>query len=79
MFQDRLVNNEDRSWFETMLQSKISGFEVNLKDVLDNDTILYGDFTNPNADPKLYEEITDVPKVSTQPKYNVQCACACSC
>ena len=64
VFQDRLVNNEDRSWFENMVRSKMSGFGIDPKEVLGNDIILYGDFLNPNADPKLYEEIGDVSKVS---------------
>lgn len=64
VFQDRLVNNEDRSWFETMVRSKMSDFSVDPKEVLSNDSILYGDFMNPNADPKIYEEINDISKVS---------------
>ena len=47
-----------------MVRSKMSDFSVDPKEVLDNDTILYGDFMNPNADPKIYEEINDVSKVS---------------
>ena len=63
VFQDRLVNNEDRSWFENLLQSKISEFGIETNDVLSNDCLLYGDFMNPNADPRIYEEITDILKV----------------
>ena len=63
VFEDRLVNNEDRNWFQSLLKSKISEFEVESKDVFEHDTLLYGDFAVPNAEPKLYEEINDIPKV----------------
>lgn len=65
MFQDRLVNTEDRNWFETLLQSKISTFGIESKDVMQDNTVLYGDFMNPNADPRPYEEITDISKVQS--------------
>jgi dynein heavy chain len=65
IFQDRLVNDEDSNWFESLLQSKISSeFNVETSQVLDNSYLLYGDFMNPNADPRKYEEITDISKAT---------------
>ena len=36
---------------------------VDHKEILGDVPVLYGDFMNPNADPRLYEEIIDVTKV----------------
>ena len=63
MFEDRLVNNDDRSWFESLLQSKLEWFGTQSEDVLGTGPLLYADFLNPNADPRIYEEITDFQKV----------------
>ena len=62
--QDRLVNNEDRQWFQDVLREKIkTAFEVKFEDVLSNDILIYGDFMVPNADIKVYAEVTDYEKV----------------
>ena len=34
VFEDRLVNEEDRGWFQTMLVSKLTEFGVEEKDVI---------------------------------------------
>lgn len=64
MFEDRLVNNEDRNWFESLLQSKVTSFGTQSEEVLGTGPLLYADFLNPNADPRVYEEITDLQKVT---------------
>lgn len=64
MFEDRLVNNEDRNWFESLLQSKVTSFGTRSEEVLGTGPLLYADFLNPNADPRVYEEITDLQKVT---------------
>ena len=66
MFEDRLVNNEDRKWFESLLQSKLSQFESNPDEIIGTGPLLYGDFINPNADPRIYDELVDIPKVCLQ-------------
>ena len=64
MFEDRLVNNEDRQWFQQLLKSQLSvEFKSNPDEILREGTLLYGDFMTPNADVKIYEEITDYEKV----------------
>ena len=63
VFQDRLVNKEDCSWFENLLQSKLCNFGTNKDEVLSTQPLLYGDFMVPNSDTKIYEEITDYNKV----------------
>ena len=64
MFEDRLVNNEDRHWFQQLLKSQLSvEFKSDPNEILGEATLLYGDFMMPNADVKVYEEITDYEKV----------------
>ena len=65
MFEDRLVNSEDRQWFEELLNKRMAeDFQTDPKEVLGEGPLLYGDFMNPNTDNKLYELITDHDKVS---------------
>jgi len=65
-FQDRLVNSEDREWFQNVLHEKLtSAFDVKVDDVLTHDILIYGDFMVPNADVKIYSEVTDFPKLKT--------------
>lgn len=64
VFQDRLVNDEDRNWFDELLKKKIkSDFNANVDDVINNELILYGDMMSSNVDNKVYAEITDHQKV----------------
>ena len=64
VFEDRLVNNEDRDWFEDLLRTKVtSELGVSMDEVLPRGLPIYGDFANPNSDAKNYEEITDISKV----------------
>lgn len=63
-FQDRLVNSEDREWFQDVLREKLTtAFESKIEDILTNDILIYGDFMVPNADMKVYAEVTDYTKV----------------
>lgn len=64
VFEDRLVNTDDRDWFQDLLKSRISlDFELDPVEVLGSGPLLYGDFMVPNTDNKIYEEITDMDKV----------------
>ena len=63
IFQDRLVNTEDRMWFDQKLRDKMADFSVKDSDVLGEGPLLYGDFMVPNSDNKIYEEIVDQQKV----------------
>ena len=64
VFQDRLVNNEDRMWFDEKMRSKMADFGVKDNEVLGEGPLLYGDFMVPNTDNKIYEEILDQQKVN---------------
>ena len=64
MFEDRLVNNEDRDWFQQLIRKTMSAeFSVDPCEILGEGPLLYGDFMMPNTDNKNYEEITDTEKV----------------
>ena len=69
VFQDRLVNSEDRLWFDKKMRSKMADFGVEDNEVLGEGPLLYGDFMVPNTDNKIYEEITDQQKVRCSLKH----------
>ena len=64
VFEDRLVNTEDRDWFQKLLQTRMSmDFDLDSTEVLGTGPLLYGDFMVANTDNKQYEEITNMEKV----------------
>lgn len=64
MFQDRLINDTDREWFDNLLRSKISvDFDSDPVGSLGTAVILYGDFLDPTTDARQYIHITDMEKV----------------
>ena len=82
VFQDRLVNVEDRLWFDDKMKSKMTDFGVDAGEVLGEGPLLYGDFMVPNTDNKIYEEILDQQKVYESVLCNMYCTVAlytCTC
>lgn len=64
-----MVSTEDRQWFQQLLRGRLSDeFKSSPDDILGEGILLYGDFMAPNADVKVYDEITDYEKV---------CVCVC--
>lgn len=63
VFRDRLVNGEDRHWFDKLLESHMEPWEVAFNEVCPHQPILYGDFMSPGSDVKSYELITSEKKV----------------
>ena len=64
VFQDRLVNDEDRKWFVDLIRDKMaSGFETSMDDVVKDSTMIYGDFMVPSAENKIYGEVPSFEKV----------------
>lgn len=58
VFQDRLVDKEDRGWFKNLLMSTMSQkLDCNWDEVVTIEPIIYGDYLVPGADPKVYTEI----------------------
>ena len=67
VFQDRLVNDEDRKWFVDLIRDKMaSGFEMVMSDVVKDSTMIYGDFMVPSAENKIYGEVPSFDKVRTE-------------
>ena len=71
MFQDRLVNDEDRNWFDDLCKKKMkSDFDANIEEIFYMEPILYADFLSANVENKIYAEITDHAKVSVSYLWN---------
>ncbi|XP_064422227.1 dynein axonemal heavy chain 1 [Latimeria chalumnae] len=63
VFRDRLVNEEDRTWFDQLLKGRMEELKMSFEEVIPYQPVLYGDFMNPGADNKLYELIEDHDKL----------------
>ncbi|XP_030840434.1 dynein heavy chain 1, axonemal isoform X1 [Strongylocentrotus purpuratus] len=64
VFQDRLVNSQDREWFSGYLEEKITkDFGCKMDEVNPRQPMLYGDFMIANVDNKVYAEVTDQEKM----------------
>ncbi|XP_058416307.1 dynein axonemal heavy chain 1 isoform X1 [Diceros bicornis minor] len=63
VFRDRLVNQEDCSWFDKLLESHMEQWMVAFNEVCPFQPILYGDFMSPGSDVKSYELITSEKKM----------------
>ncbi|KAL8212346.1 UNVERIFIED_CONTAM: Dynein heavy chain 1, axonemal [Gekko kuhli] len=57
VFRDRLVNEEDRTWFDDLMKTMMLEWETTFDEVVPFQPLLYGDFMMPGADVKLYELI----------------------
>lgn len=63
VFRDRLVSDDDRGWFDKLLESCMEQWKVTFVEVCPFQPILYGDFMSPGSDVKSYELITSEKKV----------------
>ena len=62
--RDRLVDNDDREWFDGQLKASCPHFgSVGRGGHCEVAHLIYGDFMVPGADPKLYSEVTDTAKM----------------
>ncbi|XP_059176982.1 dynein axonemal heavy chain 1-like [Physella acuta] len=60
VFQDRLVNDEDRDWFDNLLKEKMEqDFHSNFDEVVVQKPVIFGDFMNTNVEPRPYTLIDD--------------------
>ena len=64
VFQDRLVNKEDRDWFDQLLQARIQEFGCSFEEVVSTQPLMFGDFMIPGTDNKVYQLIEDKEKVT---------------
>ncbi|XP_051777061.1 dynein axonemal heavy chain 1 [Erpetoichthys calabaricus] len=64
VFQDRLVNKEDRDWFDELMESKMRDFGVTYEEVVPSKPVIFGDFIMPGAENKVYQYIEDKDKLA---------------
>ncbi|KAI5076359.1 hypothetical protein GOP47_0008424 [Adiantum capillus-veneris] len=65
VFQDRLINEEDRLWFSNCLADQLEKqFKLQWNEVVTTDRLLYCDFLTPGAEPRIYEQVMDFVKLS---------------
>ncbi|KAI9349443.1 dynein heavy chain and region D6 of dynein motor-domain-containing protein [Zopfochytrium polystomum] len=61
VFQDRLVDTTDKSWFlELVKDTMLDKLQLSWPEVVTSEPLLYGDYMTPGADPKVYVEIKDM-------------------
>ena len=65
VFADRLVNEDDRTWFSALLRDKMkSDFKTDFEQVVTQEPLLYADFMSTGGgEHRPYVEITDHAKV----------------
>ena len=60
VFQDRLINDEDRNWFANLLKERMKvDFNLEYSKVITVEPVIYGDFIVANTETKVYTEIDD--------------------
>ena len=66
-----MINNKDRNWFEGQLQTLAAEFfDMQWPDIFTNeegvldDLVFYGEYIVPNADPKFYDHLNDMTKLT---------------
>jgi dynein heavy chain len=61
VIRDRLINMEDRIWFDDLLKECVKNqMKMKYEQVVTSDRIIFGDYMVPGADPRLYVEITNM-------------------
>lgn len=63
VFCDRLVTKEDQTWFDNLMKSMMEELDTTFEEVVPSQPVLFGDFMEPGAHIKLYEEIDSQEKV----------------
>ena len=67
VFGDRLINSEDQLWFEkniAELSTRHLKYPIR-EDELQSKPIIFADFLRPDQDVRFYEEVKDIPKLTT--------------
>jgi dynein heavy chain len=67
IFYDRLINEEDQIWFKKTaceLANRHMKVSTSVEELFAK-PIIFADFLKPDADPRFYEEVADVGKLTT--------------
>ena len=61
VFEDRLTTTQDHEWFMGHVESTVAkDFGIEWSKIMTNERLMYCDFLDPNADPRIYCEVTDI-------------------
>ena len=64
VFEDRLINDEDHAWFRSQQDMLLrTHFEQGYDEVVPMERLIYGDYLVPGADPRVYAQIQDLPRL----------------
>ncbi|NWT16478.1 DYH1 protein, partial [Vireo altiloquus] len=63
VFRDRLVSDEDRTWFDNLMTEKMEEFGTTFKEVIPTLPVLFGDFMEPGSNVKVYQAIDSQDKL----------------
>ncbi|XP_053845413.1 dynein axonemal heavy chain 1 [Vidua macroura] len=63
VFRDRLVSDEDRTWFDNLMTKKMEEFGTTFEEVIPTQPVLFGDFMEPGANVKVYQAIDSQDKL----------------
>ncbi|NXX67841.1 DYH1 protein, partial [Spizella passerina] len=63
VFRDRLVSDEDRTWFDNLMTEKMVEFGTTFEEVIPTQPVLFGDFMEPGSNVKLYQAIESQDKL----------------
>ncbi|OAF65946.1 hypothetical protein A3Q56_06301 [Intoshia linei] len=64
VYQDRLINDQDRKFFDEIFESVLfDKFEIKLDDIATNRPLLYGDMYEGTSDSRNYVQMTDHDKI----------------
>nr|XP_009665828.1 PREDICTED: dynein heavy chain 1, axonemal [Struthio camelus australis] len=63
VFCDRLVSEEDRTWFDSLMKHMMEELGTTFEEVIPSQPVLFGDFMVQGADTKLYEVIDSQEKL----------------
>ncbi|RMC00001.1 hypothetical protein DUI87_23409 [Hirundo rustica rustica] len=63
VFRDRLVSEEDRTWFDSLMTEKMEELGTTFEEVIPSQPVLFGDFMEPGANVKVYQAIDSQDKL----------------
>ena len=64
VFQDRLVDQQDKSWFVDLVKKTLTTeLKMNWPEVVTSEPLIYGDYMTPGADVKQYTEVKELIKL----------------